>query len=81
MELTFTNEYSEEFDEYEEIYIQIMKKTFKHIKKKGNFIVEVKTHIFFTIIFKYMSKFATCNYKIKIFIFEILTCLQISWSG
>ena len=34
MELTFTNEYSEEFDEYEEIYIQIMKKTFKHIKKK-----------------------------------------------
>ena len=41
MELTFTNEYSEEFDEYEEIYIQIMKKTFKHIKKKGNFIVEV----------------------------------------
>ncbi len=41
MELTFTNEYNEEFDVYEKIYNEIMEKTFKHINKVGNFIVEV----------------------------------------
>lgn len=41
MELTFTNEYDAQFDNYEDIYLEIMDKTFKHINKKGNFVVEV----------------------------------------
>ncbi|MCF0116677.1 MAG: rRNA maturation RNase YbeY [Bacilli bacterium] len=41
MELTFINEYDQEFDIYENIYCELMEKTFNILERKGNYYVEV----------------------------------------
>lgn len=41
MELTFTNDYEEIYDSYEEIYLKIMDKTFKKLNVTANYYVEV----------------------------------------
>ncbi|MCF0116467.1 MAG: rRNA maturation RNase YbeY [Bacilli bacterium] len=41
MELTFSNEYDSSFDEYENIYLELMSKTLKYLNKTSNYIVEV----------------------------------------
>ena len=41
MELTFSNEYDSSFDEYENLYLELMSKTLKYLNKTSNYIVEV----------------------------------------
>ncbi len=41
MQLEFENEYDPKYDEYEKIYLSLMKKTFKHLKIKADYEVDV----------------------------------------
>ena len=41
MELDFVNNGPKSFDEYEEVFVELMNKTFTHLKVKENYLVDV----------------------------------------